>query len=95
MTQEELIKLLSELRALPSETECVEFKCNYVEPEEIGEYLSALANSASLHKKEAAYLIWGIEDTTHRVIGTDFKPRRDKVGVSRDSETHQSHLVCS
>jgi ATP-dependent DNA helicase RecG len=80
MTQEELIRLLSELRALPLETEWIEFKCNYVEPEEIGEYLSALANSASLHKKEAAYLIWGIEDMTHRVIGTDFKPRRDKVG---------------
>ena len=95
MTQEELIRLLSELRALPSETEWVEFKSNYVNPEEIGEYLSALANSASLHKKEAAYLVWGIEDTTHRVVGTDFKPRLDKVGVSRDSETHQSHLVCS
>ncbi|MFH1935803.1 MAG: ATP-binding protein [Pseudomonadota bacterium] len=80
MTQEELIRLLSELRALPSESEWVEFKFNYVEPEEIGEYLSAFANSASLHKKEAAYLIWGIEDTTHRVIGTDFKPRRYKVG---------------
>ncbi len=79
MTQEELIRLLGELRALPSESEWMEFKFNYVEPEEIGEYLSALANSASLHKKEAAYLIWGIEDTTHRVIRTDFKPRRDKV----------------
>jgi predicted HTH transcriptional regulator len=80
MTQEELIRLLNELCALPSETEWVEFKCNYVKPEEIGEYLSALANSASLHKKEAAYLVWGIEDTTNHVIGTDFKPRRDKVG---------------
>jgi len=65
MTQEKLTRLLSELRVLPSESEWVEFKCNYVEPEGIGEYLSALANSASLYKKEAAYLIWGIEDTTH------------------------------
>jgi len=80
MTKEELYKLLNELRMLSSETECVEFKCNYVKPEEIGEYLSALANSASLHKKEVAYLVWGIEDTTHRVVGTDFKPRQDKVG---------------
>ena len=80
MTQEELSRLTSELRALPSETEWVEFKCNYVESEEIGEYLSALANSASLHKKEAGYLVWGIEDSAHRVIGTDFKPRRAKVG---------------
>ena len=80
MTKEDLNRLLNELRMLPSETEWVEFKCNYVKPEEIGEYLSALANSASLHKKEAAYLIWGIEDTTHRVVGTAFKPRQDKVG---------------
>ena len=42
MTQEELIRLMSELRALPSETEWVEFKCNYVEPEEIGINLMCL-----------------------------------------------------
>ena len=58
----------------------MEFKCNYVKPEKIGEYLSALANSAGLHKKEAAYLVWGIEDMIHRVVGTDFKPRQDKIG---------------
>jgi len=35
--------LLCELTALPSEVEWVEFKCNNKNPEEMGEYLSALA----------------------------------------------------
>jgi len=39
------ISLVQELRKLPHETEWVEFKVNNADPEEIGEYLSALANS--------------------------------------------------
>jgi len=45
-TENYLIGLVNELRKLPKETEWVEFKHNIVEPEEIGEYISALANSA-------------------------------------------------
>jgi len=45
---EYLTGLLHELRQLPKETEWVEFKCNYANPEKIGEYISALANSAAL-----------------------------------------------
>ena len=37
-----LVSILSELRKLPKETEWVEFKHNNDNPEEIGEYLSAL-----------------------------------------------------
>ena len=40
--------LLRELCALPHETEWVEFKEDNTDPQEIGEYLSALANSAAL-----------------------------------------------
>ena len=49
--------LVKELRLLPSETEWVEFKVN---PEEVGEYISALSNSASLLGKANGYIIWGI-----------------------------------
>lgn len=80
MTQEELKKLLDELRALPSETEWVEFKVNYYEPQEIGEYISALSNSACLHQKDFGYLVFGVEDKTHAVKGTTFKPKKKKVG---------------
>lgn len=79
-TQEYLLKLLKELCALPNETEWVEFKCNYVEHQEIGEYISALSNSATLSGKMAGYLIWGIDDATHNITGTDFQPKKYKVG---------------
>jgi predicted HTH transcriptional regulator len=64
---------LTSLLALRDETEWVEFKHNNDKPDEIGEYISALANSAALHGKENGYLVWGIEDGTHRVLGTSVK----------------------
>lgn len=73
-------RLLQTLLALPHETEWVEFKRDNSKPEEIGEYLSALSNSASLHQKPKAYLVWGVEDGTHAVVGTQFRPRQRKVG---------------
>nr|VFJ75614.1 MAG: Predicted transcriptional regulator, contains HTH domain [Candidatus Kentron sp. FW] len=79
-TEKYLIDLVRELRKLPNETEWVEFKHNKVDPEEIGEYLSALANAAALSGKVDAYLIWGIDDKTHEIIGTRFNWATTKVG---------------
>ena len=79
MSFEELNRLLISLRALPHETEWVEFKKNDADPEEVGEYLSALSNSAALLGKDASYLVWGIENDTHRVVGTTFKPKQRKI----------------
>ncbi len=79
MSEEELHILVKELCALPHESEWVEFKQSNSNPEEIGEYLSVLANAACLENKEHGYLIYGIQDSSHRVVGTDFKPRTKKV----------------
>ena len=57
----------------------VEFKVNNGNPSEIGEYISALANSAALMGKAAAYVAWGIENCSHEVVGTDFRPRSRRV----------------
>jgi ATP-dependent DNA helicase RecG len=75
-----LEKKLLELIALPKETEWVEFKLNQTDPQEIGEYLSALSNSAALHKKLNAFICWGIENETHQIIGTNFRPTKAKKG---------------
>src|SRR5262245_9956760 len=80
MTEAQLVALLVELLALPKEAEWVEFKHNNANPEPIGEYLSALANSAALHEKDRGYIVWGVEDGTHRVVGTTFRPRQTKKG---------------
>ena len=77
---EYLTSLVHELRALPRETEWIEFKENTYKAEEIGEYLSALANSAAMTGKAHAYIVWGISDKDHTVVGTTFKPRSAKVG---------------
>ncbi|WP_299581543.1 ATP-binding protein [uncultured Microbulbifer sp.] len=71
---EYLQSLLKELCSLPQEAEWVEFKHNNDDAPMIGEYISALANSAALLGKQSAYVVWGVENDTHEVIGTTFKP---------------------
>lgn len=78
MTESELHALIERLRAEPQETEWLEFKANRYEPQEIGEYLSALANAAAVHGKPKGYLVFGIRDATHAIVGTDFNPERVK-----------------
>jgi len=75
-----LLSILQELRKLPTETEWVEFKQNRAEHDDIGEYISALANSAALLGKVTAWLVWGVDDETHAVTGTSFSPAREKEG---------------
>ncbi|MDP1735761.1 MAG: ATP-binding protein [Sulfuritalea sp.] len=75
-----LVSLVRELCKLPQETEWAEFKENDAEPQQIGEYLSALSNSAALAGKAFAYLVWGIRDGDHAVVGTGFSPAAAKVG---------------
>jgi len=77
---EYLLSLLHELRNLPRETEWVEFKHNNEKPDEVGEYLSALANAAALMGKVHAYLVWGVDNNSHDIIGTAFDPAKTKVG---------------
>jgi len=72
--------LLKELRKYPNETEWIEFKHNKFTPDDIGEYISALSNGAALHGKNSAYMVWGVDDKTHEIVGTTFDPFQKKVG---------------
>lgn len=67
-------RLVARLVALPSEGTWVEFKVGNEDPDMIGEYISALANSAALERKRRGYVVWGVEDETHELVGTDFDP---------------------
>lgn len=77
LTLSQLLALLKELCSLPKETEWVEFKRN-ADIEVIGEYISALSNSAALIGKQSAYMVFGIDNDTHEVVGTKFKPSSQK-----------------
>ena len=77
---ENLDKLVNELRKLPTETQWLEFKHNNYTPDMIGKDISALANSASLYEKSCAYMLWGIDDETHEIVGTDYDLQTLKKG---------------
>lgn len=80
MEKDQLKKLLENLVLLSSENETVEFKVNNASPEEIGKRISALSNSSNLHDKKCAYMVFGVEDTGHNILGTHFLPSREKIG---------------
>lgn len=84
-----LADLVRELCELPRETSWVEFKNNNDDPQEIGEYLSALSNAAALADKEAAYLVWGIDDVSHSILGTTVNP----VAAKRGNEELENWLL--
>lgn len=73
-------KVLDGLLRLTHETEWIEFKQNFHSAEEIGERLSALSNGACLQKKPYAYLVFGIHDESHEVVGTTFHAKSHKKG---------------
>lgn len=79
-SSEYLSGLLVELCKQPAETGWLEFKENNDSPEEIGEYLSALSNTAALLGKAQAYLVWGVRDATHEIVGAAFRPTLAKKG---------------
>lgn len=79
-------QLVLELVQQPTEQEWLEFKHNFHNPEEIGQRISALANGACLADKRYGYLVFGIEDTTHKIIGTTFTPKSKKAKGNEDLE---------
>lgn len=72
LSPQEFTGLVHQLTSRPTETEWIEFKENLAAPAEIGERISGLANAAALHRRPRAYLVWGVADDNHRVIGTHF-----------------------
>lgn len=77
---ENLDKLVLELCKLPEETPWLEFKHNNFDPVMIGQDISALANSAVLHEKNCAYMVWGVNDKTHEIVGTSHDLQSIKKG---------------
>lgn len=71
--------LINELLKEKKETEWIEFKHNNPLFDDIGEYISALSNSAALLRRPYAYLIWGIDDDRN-IVGTTFNFATTKNG---------------
>ena len=75
-----LDKIVLDLIAHESEEEWFEFKHNWFEPVELGQYISALSNAAVMHGQDFSYFVWGIHNTSHEILGTTFKFHIDVKG---------------
>src|ERR1035437_6858418 len=94
MIEKDLHILLEELCHLPREQQWVEFKLNKgsITNEDIGEYISAMSNGATIANKQFGYMVWGVEDKTHTRAGTNFKFATAKQG-NQDLELWLRNLL--
>lgn len=90
---------LSELQLLLTrliarwENEVIEFKRagDGYSTSSIGEYFSALSNEANLRNAEQAWLVFGVDNNTRMITGTDYRPQLDrlqslKMQIAQDTE---------
>ena len=78
MTIAELQHILTDLRNLSAENEIVEFKeakTGY-DFNKLGKYFSALSNEANLKGRPFAWLVFGIENKKHSIVGSQFRTTR-------------------
>jgi predicted HTH transcriptional regulator len=80
MNSDEFARLVRSLAALPRQSEWVELKHNNVDPQKIGENVSTVSNGAALLRKPMGYVLWGVDDDSHDLVGTSFKPRDTRIG---------------
>lgn len=91
-SENELTDILSRLRALPAETEVVEFKKakNGFRDDELGQYFSALSNEANLKSAPYAWLVFGIDDKTHEVLGSNYKQTKPSLNAMKKAIADQT-----
>ncbi|MDP2115648.1 MAG: putative DNA binding domain-containing protein [Bacteroidota bacterium] len=81
MTNQDIIQIVEELRALPKENEWVEFKKGTATSNDrLGQYISAISNASCISNQSFGYLIFGINDITHLPISTSFHFKTAKEG---------------
>ena len=92
MTVEELTNILDSLLNLPAETEVVEFKkaSNGFGDQELGQYFSALSNEANLKGMSRAWLVFGVENHTHEVVGSQYKNTRPALDAMKKKIADQT-----
>lgn len=85
---ENKIEVFENLISFKDEYEWLDFKENWFSKDEIGEYISAIANGAALSGREYGYVIWGIRDSDKKIVGTSVNFDRDI-----DGEPYKHYLA--
>jgi len=92
MEQQDLQLILSDLISR-WENEVIEFKNvgDSYATSDIGKYFSALANEANLRDVEKAWLVFGVDNKTRSIVGSDYRQDRErlqslKMQIATDAE---------
>ena len=85
---ENKIEVFDNLISFKDEYEWLDFKENWFSKDEIGEYISAIANGAALSGREYGYVVWGIRDSDKKIVGTSVNFDRDI-----DGEPYKHYLA--
>ncbi len=99
----DLIAKAKERGSLGGELPYLEFKLNISDSsghhgssisfEQVGKYISGLANAACIHDQTYAYLVLGVEDETWNIIGTNFWSASATYTPKKGSQSSQNfHL---
>jgi ATP-dependent DNA helicase RecG len=75
---ERFIALVDQLASIGHELPHVEFKANNWDPERVGTLVSAISNAARIADEPCGYIVWGIDDNSHDIVGTQFRPAKEK-----------------
>lgn len=91
--EKELNEILNKL-FINDEDECVEFKeaKNSFDFDDLGKYFSALSNEATLKRRQYAWLVFGVKDKTHEIVGTLYKNQGGLEFLKRDLPKHTNGI---
>lgn len=96
MTEKQIADKVVQLQALHAENEIVEFKeaGNNYDFNKLGRYFSALSNEANLLGKSCAWLVFGIENKNHKIVGTKFRlHRKDLDSLKKEIADNTSNRI--
>lgn len=85
-------KLLDQLIRLPRETSWLNFSRDDISCEEIGKEISALANEAKIANEFFAYLVFGINEKSHVISGTNRLFKEEKINDISLEDWLKKHL---
>lgn len=68
------------------ESEVVEFKeaRKDYDTDKIGRYFSALSNEANLQGRDAAWLVFGVQDKTRQIVGSAYRPEAERLQAIKE-----------
>ena len=81
-------KIMNKLLEYEDEQEWFEFKENWFQPDQLGEYVSAISNVCAYLGLKEGYFVWGVNDENHKVVGTSFNQFQDY-----NNEPYQNYLA--